>query len=179
MKYKYILFLKYAIFKNGTKEELFAMKQNEIDKSGKMYWGYGGYDVLPERDIRPLINLAKSKGEVVKVLFCQTKTFIKEDYIRGTELSTDNISFKKAPHRITLHGNKFAFVMKNLQKVDIDLNLLEYQVTNGNQKNKCMADVIKGYTNKATGILSNQETIFQKLVKITYQADLLDCLYVR
>ncbi len=178
MNDKYILFLKYAIFKNGTKEELFAMKQAEIDLCGKMFWGYGGFDALPERDIVPFIKLANENGEKVKVLFCKTQTFIKEDYVRGQEISADNKTFEKLPKGITMHGNKFSFIMDNLKQVDYDLNLFNYSVANGKHKDEPLAHTIKGYKNKELGIKNNNMEK-EKLVKITFEADLLDCVYAK
>lgn len=176
--YKYILFLKYAIFEGEDRRMLFDRKFEEIKNCGNFFWGYGSYDITPSQ-LKPLIEKLKQQNEKIVAVFSQTKTTLKHDYPRGTQYSHDKKTWNMLPANITTHGKNLAFIFSDLDENDFDINLYDYKNLIGKQTGLRLPEYLIYPIHKAAAEKVENPNNLERVVKITHTAVLKDIVYIK
>lgn len=176
--FKYILYVKYAVFEGEDRQMLFARKFEEIASAGVFYWGYGSYDITPSR-LKPLLEKLRQKNENITAVFSQTKTTLKHGYPRGTQYSHDKHTWNALPANITTHSKNLAFVFSDLKEHSFLINLYDYQNVIGKQTGLRLPDYLIYPIHKAVAEKTDNPDNLEKLSEITYTATLKDIVYIK
>jgi hypothetical protein len=175
----HILLMKVGPYFGYSLEEIFKIKRKEEDKVGKFFWGYGGVFCRP-RVVNSFVSYAKTNPTV---LFTKTKSnFYPIKSNRFTSFSEDNLSWNPLDKKVLLIGNTgaphFAVIMKNLRKIEFEINLDDYIPFTSKEMAPDFQERLGNYfryrVDKACGIhRPSKMNNDNKLMKISYIAELV------
>jgi hypothetical protein len=162
------IFMKVGNHAGESFEDILARKRKEYDKTGMIFWGYGGVacalqQVQKKGSIYLLMNFVKSNAD--------------QDTLPAREYSRDGITWEEMPKDIVVTGSKYALVLDEITETDLEIDMEQFRVGIGPSRDKKAVDYLKGRTDKACLIPDN---IFSdvhdsgKKRKIEYQAKLQD-----
>lgn len=185
--YSHVLVMKAGPYCNYSLDEIIKIKQEEEQKCGKFFWGYGGVFCRPN-----VVNAFISHAQVNKkrplVMFSTTlSAYNTSDGGRFTHFSSDKSKWRSLPEEVLLVGNKkaphFAIVARNLRKIEIKLNLSNYCLFAGifPNPNKYLDVYFRYRVDKACGFYSPRNTAEERIIKIDYLGELVEpyCVYIK
>ncbi|HTH93371.1 MAG TPA: hypothetical protein VL576_02755 [Candidatus Paceibacterota bacterium] len=170
---KYVLVMKIGPFCGFSLEEIINIKTGEQDKIGKFFLGYSGVFCHPKR-VSEFIQLAKSEGEKVTVLFITTPSNFNSPIERLSYYSSDANLWQPLPEEVLLVGSKFSIVAKDIQKVDFDINLTDYQSMLGATPGKTLDEYLQWRCDKSCAVYNPGKLDKQKMKKVSYICELTD-----
>lgn len=187
--FSHILLMKAGPYCGYSLEEIIKIKQKEEKEIGKFFWGYGGVFCRPDL-IKAFASSANQNKKKTLVLFTETKSSYKTTSEgRFTDFSENKLEWDPLPKKVLLVGNKqrphFAICGKNLKKVDLKIDLSQYQVFLKSglfpDLDKNLIDYFKYRVDKALGIYTPKKTPENKMIKINYVCELTEphCVYIR
>lgn len=169
--------MKFGPYAGYSIEEIIKIKKEEEKKLGKFYIGYSGVFCRPS----VVANLASySKEESIYLMLVETKSdFIPSNIDKFSKYSVDKSKWEELPKDVLLVGNMskdhFAFVAKDLTKVDIDLDLSQYSTLFGNMFpniEQPLSEYFRFRVDKACGVHTLNKSK-EKIVKVSYIAELI------
>jgi len=163
-----IIFMKYGSHALENVDSIILRKQKEIENVGFCFWGYGGTLLHPLKQVLPFAN-----DKYVYIFFMKTESEFLGEGTVYKYYSIDNIKYEKVPMGIKVTGSKKALVFNNLRKVDIRVNLCDYEIAIGPSKGKNLSDYMKGRVDKACAVLT-EKSKGEKIVHIDYIAELVE-----
>ena len=176
-EYKNIVVMKFGPYALYSTEEIIKIKKEEEKKAGMFFIGYSGVFCRPS----VVSNLVSySKGEKIYLMLVETKSdFVPSNIDKFSKYSIDKSKWKDLPKEVLLVGNKskdhFAFVGKDLKKVDVDLDLSQYSTLFGNMfpnLEQPLSEYFRFRVDKAYGVYT-PNTSKEKIVKVTYISELI------
>lgn len=185
--HSHILIMKAGPYCNYSLDEIIRIKQEEEQKCGKFFWGYGGVFCRPNV-ISAFISHAKINKKRPLVMFSITlSAYNTSEGGRFTHFSTDKSQWQSLPEEVLLVGNKkashFAIVARNLKKVEAQLNLSSYCSFSGVFPNpdKYLDEYLRYRVDKACGFYLPRNTVEKRIIKIDYISELVEpyCVYIK
>jgi len=170
------IFMKVGNHAGESFETILKRKRKEYDKTGKIFWGYGGTACHPVNQVRPFATLQTKKKDGIYLFMSFVSSSSDQGTLRAREYSVDGIDWQKIPNGIIVTGSKYALVLDEITETDLEIDMNQFIVGYGPSRDKKAVDYLKGRTDKACLIpdlyyKSNQEPIVKK---IEYQAKLQD-----
>ncbi|MEI6022483.1 MAG: hypothetical protein WCQ32_01415 [bacterium] len=180
LSHKYVIVMKIGPFSGFSLEEIIDIKIKEEEKIGKFFLGYAGVFCHPKR-VSEFIKLAKSENEKVFVLFIKTPSNFISPIQRLSEYSLDKNTWQPLDTAVLLVGSKFSIVGKHIQKVDLEINLADYQSILGTTPGKTLDQYLQWRCDKSCALYTPNTTQPIKLAKISYLCELTEegVVYVR
>ncbi len=175
MRYpKAIVFMKIGYHCDESLEEIIKRKKEEENKTGKIFWGYGGSFLHPLTQLKPFIQKAlQRKLNPVLLLSLTPSKYIAQPKL-AKEYSPDRKIWFPLPKGVLVKGSKFAIICRNLKKVNVKINLNVYEVAIGKNKGRPLGEVIKARVDKACGFLNPRYAHYKRReVKISYIAEII------
>lgn len=179
-KYEYIVIMKVGPFCGYSLDEIIEIKKGEQQKTGKFYFGYRGVFCHPGKVLR-FIEQAKKKGiNSVKLLFLTTPSDFTSNLPRSKSISENGVEWAELHPEVLLVGSKFAFVAKDINPVDYELDLTQYRSMLGKRRGKYLNEHLKFRVDKSCAVLEPHE-IEPVFVKVKYESELVFpyCVLVR
>ncbi|MCK9368465.1 hypothetical protein M0R04_00605 [Candidatus Dojkabacteria bacterium] len=177
---QYILLMKVGPYCGYSLEEIISIKMMEEKKIGKFFWGYSGVFCRPNI-LQNFVSHAHSNNQNIKVMFTHTmSSYIGTNVDRFGKFSSDGSNWKDIPREVLLVGTKnkphFAITGKNLEKVDIKLDLSQYCSISGIFVNeeRYLDEYFRYRVDKACGYYLPRANIKEKIVDISYISDFVD-----
>ncbi len=160
--------------------EIIEIKQNEQKKCKKFYWGYGGVFCHPKRVI-PFVQKALKEKSKVFLLFSITLSKFDSPIGRVKEYSLDKDNWSDLPKDVLLVGNQYALVARDLQKIDMQLDMANYRSMLGTEPGKALSEYIRYRIDKSCAIYSPNSAFRSRPIKISYISELVPpyCIYVK
>lgn len=150
--FKNIVYMKYGYHAKEHEQDIVKRKKLEFQKSGKMFWGYGGVVCHPIKQVQPF---AKKFNDVFLAMSLTSSKPTMEGYL-AKEYSIDGKIWKKIPNGIKVTGSKYALVCSSLVTVKRNIDLSQYNVAIGPSKNKLASEYIKFRIDKGCLINNNK-----------------------
>jgi len=173
-KLRFIILMKAGYHTDETLDEIIRRKIIEEKKCGVLYWGYNGVLCHPLNQVVPFVRKALEVGETPKLLLSVTSSKFQRERHIAKEYSTDGKNWLPFPSEALLTGCKYSLVCKNFRPVDFDLDLSRYRVSIGNSAGKLLSDYFKFRTDKACAMLDETVEGEPKLIRISYEAELVE-----
>ena len=177
---EYIVIMKVGPFCGYSLEEIIQIKQEEEKDVGHFFFGYSGVFCRPDK-VNRFLHQAKRKGvQRIKLLFVTTPSDFESDLPKSSEFSADGFHWNTLPKDVLLVGSKYAFVGKDLKRVDYELDISQYRVMLGYRRGKRFDEYFKFRADKGCAVLEPGD-YEPKTVRIEYESVLAfpSCVLVR
>jgi len=144
-----IVFMKVGRHAGEDFEHILVRKRAEYERTGKIFWGYGGGTMHPIQRVQPFARM-KIEQRVGLTLVMQpidsrhpdTEAFAKE-------YSRDGIHWEPVPEGIRVRGSRYALVLDEIRVGDLDIDLGQYRVGIGPSAGRLATDYVQGRVDKA------------------------------
>lgn len=130
-------------------EDIIARKTKEIEDAGIAFWGYGGNTCHPQTMVQPFARTYEERGEKVYLCMEEMQSNHWAEQIRADQFSADGVKWEDIPKAINVLGSRYALVIRNLRREEIDLSLADTFVAVGNSKGRPGDKYIAGRVDKA------------------------------
>ena len=144
-----ILFMKVGTHARETLEDIIARKVKEIEDAGFALWGYGGNTCHPQTMVQPFARSFEKRGEMIYLCMHEMPSKHFAQPVRADQYSEDGISWKDVPPAINVLGSRYALVITDLRKEEIELPLSMTRVAIGNCQGRAGDRYISGRVDKA------------------------------
>lgn len=178
-EYEAILLMKVGPYCGYSLDEIIDIKKKEEKLYGKFYWGYSGVFCHP-RTINAFVSYCLLNNLSPKVLMVETKSsYDSEDAEKLGQYSVDGSVWNELDNKVNLVGNAAkphcAVTARNLQEIDIEINLSDYCVFRGMipDMNKNLSEYFKYRVDKACALFNPGDRV-EKIVSVKYSAELVE-----
>lgn len=158
-------------------DEIIARKQQEEKECGYLYWGYGGSLCHPINQVNPFVQ-SLSQNEEIWLLMIITQSKFKNSPLLSQEFSKNGKLWLPIPTGINVTGSKYALVCKEIQPVDFNIDLSQYYVAIGKNKDCVVSKYMRHRVDKCcaykNSINTNTNLDNSCFVKISFQAKLVN-----
>ncbi|HYR88434.1 MAG TPA: hypothetical protein VE422_30425 [Terriglobia bacterium] len=144
-----LLYMKVGTHAQERLEDIIARKAKEIEDAGVAFWGYGGNTCHPQTMVQPFAKSYKRQGGVIYLVMEPMTSRHFAEQIRADEFSVDGIDWKEISEDINVLGSRYALVVKNLRKEELELPLAATKVAVGNSRGAPGSKYIRGRVDKA------------------------------
>jgi hypothetical protein len=170
------IFMKVGNHAGETFETILKRKKREYERTGKIFWGYGGAACHPVNQVRPFALQQAKKKDNIYLLMSFVTSNADQDTLRAREFSIDGIEWQEIPKDIVVTGSKYALVLDEITETDLEIDMNQFLVGYGPSRDKKAIDYLKGRTDKACLIpdLAYKARENPVIKKIEYQAKLQD-----
>jgi hypothetical protein len=168
-----LFFMKVGLHAGEAFEQILERKRMEYQKTGMIFWGYGGGTCHPTRIVQPFAKMKIEEGDNIYLVMEEIISHNPPTVLVAREYSEDGIRWKPIPSGIIVRGSRYAVVLNELRDGDLDLNLSMYQVAVGPSMGKPAGDYIGGRVDKAclTNIRQDQPSSEPQIKKIHHFAE--------
>lgn len=144
----FFLYMKVGVHANETLKDIIERKRREIEEAGVAFWGYGGSSCHPLNAVQPFVKKVTADGTSVRLLMQEiTSRHFAEGLAR--EYSVDGKEYQPIPKGIKVTGSRYALVLRNLDQINLDVQLSQTTVGVGMKAGISGADYIRGHVDKA------------------------------
>lgn len=168
MELENIIIMKCGTHASEKIEDIFNRKKLEEINNGYAYWGYGGTLCHPINQVQPF---CKSNNKVY-LLLTQTDSELNNDPKRAETFSIDNNTWEVFNSKVNVYGSKYALIIKNLQKCNLEIDLEDYEIAIGKSKGKKLSEYFQGRVDKACATKNIKDKNNSKKIKIVMIAEL-------
>jgi hypothetical protein len=165
-----VILMKAGPHARQTLEEILTDKIEQLESVGQTWWGYGG-GCQPFKTVKPF---AEASSGPVDVVFLETKSGPPNEPSPATEFSVDKKKWLPLPSGLTVKGSRYALVLKDLRRVDEDLDLASYKVAVGDHAGKRASDYLFWNVDKGCFRWAERGTVQPKLAKVAAVAQLAE-----
>jgi hypothetical protein len=144
-----LLFMKVGLHAGETLQQILERKQKEYDKTGMIFWGYGGSACHPRSAVQPFGKLKLHEGKNIFIIMEEIDSHHPPSEIIANQYSEDGIEWKTIPDGIVVRGSRYAVVMDEIKIGSLDIDLSGYQVASGPSSGKFVPDYLRGHVDKA------------------------------
>jgi hypothetical protein len=162
---------------NESWDRILARKRREYERTGRIFWGYGGAACHPISQVQPFAKLTiKEQGDIVLVMQ-PIDSNADQDEVTAKEYSIDGRNWIPIPPEHNVIGSKYALILDEIQEGDLDLNLNEYEVGIGPSTGRAAEKYFQGRTDKGclvrSAVVRAMDSDAQKLQrKVQFMAKL-------
>jgi hypothetical protein len=151
------IFMKVGNHAGETFEDILKRKNEEFQKTGKIFWGYGGTACHPISQVQPFIKLYEKENGSVYVLMQEIDSRAIPMIAPAKQYSVDGINWELIPEGISVTGSRYALVLDEIKSTDFDINHYDYEIGAGPSAGKNAVDYMRGHIDKACLIKSIAE----------------------
>jgi hypothetical protein len=151
-------------------------KHQEFERTGRIFWGYGGMACHPLTQVQPFVRMQAQKYGAVYLLMEKIDSNADPDIVPATMYSEDGVNWMKIPDGIEVIGSRYALVLDEIKPGDLELSVVNYEVGIGPSRGKNASEYIEGRIDKACLVSTSKETksVEPKIKRITICARLLE-----
>lgn len=150
-----LLFMKVGVHAGEPLEEILERKRREYQKTGMIFWGYGGSTCHPTQAIQPFARMRIEQGQNIYIVMEEIESHHNPTKILADEYSADGIHWQRIPDGIDVRSSRYAVVLGELTDGDLDIDLSGYKVAVGPSTGKVASEYITGRVDKGC-IIKNQ-----------------------
>lgn len=155
-------------------ESILERKQRELDRAGKIFWGYGGTTLHPVKHVQPFAKLWVQQAGSIQIIMEPIDSHADPDILPAQEYSIDGIDWEPLPSGIVVTGSRYAVVLDEIKPGQLDLDLGQFEVGVGPSRGRNAAEYIRGRVDKGCFVASEVPDPTAKIRKIGFQARLID-----
>ena len=146
--------------------KILERKAEEFDRTGWIFWGYGGTLIHPITQVQPFGKRWDKEGVTVQALMGITPSRHHSNTPPATQYSTDNTNWFPIPEGIQVTGSRHALVIGKMESVTFDLDLNKYVVGIGPKEGRSAAHYIHHRVDKGCfqmAPLSGRTPVFHRI----------------
>lgn len=143
------IFMKVGNHAGEDFEAIMARKREELRRTGRSFWGYGGSACHPLTQVQPFARLQVKQYGSIYLLMEPVDSKADPDLVPATEYSEDGVTWKPIPDGITVTGSRYAIILDEIKPGELELPLDEFVVGIGPNRGKSGADYLRGRVDKA------------------------------
>lgn len=129
-------------------DSILTRKRKEWEDAGQTFWGYGGTACHPLMQVQPFARLyTKTQGRIY-LLMEPINSNADPDVDPAEEYSADGATWRPIPDGIKVTGSRYALVLGDIQSVDLEVALDQYQVGIGPSRGKSAENYLQGRVDK-------------------------------
>ena len=166
-----IVFMKVGRHAGETLKEIVARKLEE-QKTGKIFWGYGGGTMHPLTKVQPFIRGRIKETERVFFVMESMTSNHPDSELFANQYSSDGVEWEDVPDGIQVRGSRYALVLNELEVGDLEINLADYRVGIGPKEGRAANAYIKGRVDKGCFSYSGRSNDDSTIKKISLVATL-------
>jgi len=150
-----------------TLEEIIERKQQEIDATGRSFWGYGGTACHPTTQVQPFVRSLAAKVPKVFLLMEYIHSVANPQIVPATRFSKDGVNWEPVPEGINVTGSRYAIVLDEIVPGELEIPIEDFVVGVGPSTGKVAHEYLSGPNrqgvlnpfakNRASGGATNQE----------------------
>ena len=170
------LFMKVGQHAGESFEDILERKRRELEKAGKIFWGYGGNTMHPKR-VQPFSKLQVQKKGGIYLLMQTIDSHADPDIVPATEYSIDGVVWRPIPEGIIVRGSRFALVLDEILPGDLDIPAYSCSVGIGPSRGRPAGEYIQGRVDKACLVRDSSRLSTEtedKVLQVQYAAKLQD-----
>jgi hypothetical protein len=137
-------------------EKILERKRREFQRTGHIFWGYGGSACHPISQVQPFARIAVQEHGKVVLVMEQIDSRAEPDLLPATEFSRDGIKWEPIPDGISVVGSRYAFILDEIQPGDLDIELAKYEVAVGPSSGKPCEAYLSGHVDKGCFVKSTK-----------------------
>ncbi len=173
------IFMRVGNHAGETFESILERKQREYERTGKIFWGYGGTTLHPIKHVQPFVESWIQNDGSIQLVMEPINSKADPDLLPAKEYSADGINWDPIPDGINVTGSRYAIVLDEIKPGNLDLDLARLEVGIGPSRGKNAAEYVKGRVDKGCfvttgGSPSDEDAAKQRIVPIQFQARLLE-----
>ena len=158
-------------------DAILERKKRERDRTGRMFWGYGGTACHPLMQVQPFARLyTKNEGKIY-LMMEPVNSRADPDVEPAKEYSSDGSVWQAIPEGICVTGSRYALVLEDLCPIDIEIPLDQYTIGVGPSRGKAAIEYLQGRVDKgclvrSLGVQPSDDKTAKK--RLRFAAKLLD-----
>jgi hypothetical protein len=127
-KHAGLIYMKVGLHAQESIEDIIARKQKEFEKTGSIFWGYGGSTCHPLTMVQPFAKQVEANGEEVLIIMQKMNSKHTAPPEVAKEYSDDGVNWQPVPEGIEVRGSRFALVLDELRIEEFPIDLGELEV---------------------------------------------------
>lgn len=171
------IFMKIGDHAGEPFKSIMRRKNKEFQKTGRIFWGYGGSACHPIKQVKPFVDTYGKQNGSIYVLMQEIDSRAQPTLLPADEYSKDGVNWLPIPEGINVLGSRYALILDEIKPTDFEINPQEYIIGAGPSQGKIAADYMKGHIDKACLVRSPEGTPSGSKVKpkkIRYAAKLIE-----
>ncbi len=143
------VFMKVGNHAGESFERILERKSREYQKTGRIFWGYGGTSCHPLTQVQPFARTAVQRFGAVYLLMEPIDSRAEPELLPATEYSADGVIWQPIPNGINVTGSRYALVLDEIMPGELDLSADDFVVGVGPSRGKRAGDYLQGRIDKA------------------------------
>jgi len=144
-----LLFMKVGRHAGEAFGDILQRKRLEYQRTGMIFWGYGGNTCHPIRHVQPFARLRFEEGQGVYLVMEEIDSRHAPTSLVASHYSEDGLKWQPMPAGVEVRGSRYALILGELQDGALDIDLSNYEVAAGPSLGKRAVDYISGRVDKA------------------------------
>lgn len=145
----HFVFMKVGMHATESLDVILERKQRELDKTGRIFWGYGGATCHPTKQVQPFVRSKLVAGATDVFLLMEPINSLADPQIApAKEYSVDNVHWQPIPKGITVTGSSYALVLDEIKPMTLEIDPREYAVAVGASAGKHALEYLRGRVDK-------------------------------
>jgi hypothetical protein len=170
---KTVLFMKVGFHVNEGLEEIILRKQMEERECGVFYWGYGGTLCHPLKQVIPFARQSSAESLTLWLLMSITSSRFESSSTEAREFSADGDSWYTLPPHAKITGSRYALVCKDLEPVNLSVDLSQYSVAIGPSRDRPVSKYLRSRVDKACAFWEPNPETPEKCLTVSFRARLV------
>jgi hypothetical protein len=143
------VFMKVGRHAGEDLQEILDRKKQELERAGRIFWGYGGGTMHPIEKVQPFVrSRIEQGGGQIKLLMTSIVSRHPDTDAVAKEFSRDGLHWEPIPEGVEVRGSRYALVIGEIERGDLDVDFDAYQVGAGPSAGKPAAGYIRGRVDK-------------------------------
>jgi len=130
-------------------DTILQRKNLEFERTGRIFWGYGGRTCHPTRHVQPFARVTAEASGNVFFLMELIDSHADPDIVPATEYSADGVHWMPIPDGIRVTGSRYALVLDEIKPGDLEICPAELEVAVGPSRGRPASDYLRGRVDKA------------------------------
>ena len=169
-----IVFMKVGRHSGEDLEPIVARKMKEFERTGMIFWGYGGGTMHPIQRVQPFARMMIEQGSGLTLVMQPIDSHHPDRKVVATEYSRDGAHWEPIPSGIEVRGSRYALVLGEILPGELEVDLAQYRVGAGPSAGRIASDYVQGRVDKAC--LARFESpaggAEPRIIRVTYAARL-------
>ncbi|MCU7492874.1 MAG: hypothetical protein HF312_18855 [Ignavibacteria bacterium] len=156
------VFMKIGNHAGETFDQILKRKNLEFEKTGMIFWGYGGAACHPINQVQPFVKMELAKHKSIYLVMHSVKSNASQDMIRAEEYSIDGVNWSPIPEEINVTGSRYAIVLDEIQPMNLTVDLNHYDIGIGPSRGKTASEYLRARTDKGC-LVRNEKKDTEKM----------------
>ena len=142
------IFMKVGTHAGESLEQILERKQQEYDRTGRIFWGYGGSVAHPITQVQPFARQQVQQVGSIYLLMEYIDSKADPELVPASQYSVDGVEWEDIPDGIHVTGSRYALVLDQIMPGDLEIPTDKFVVGIGPSRGKGAREYLKGRVDK-------------------------------